>query len=148
MQEGTPDDLYQTPKNTLVAEFVGTPKINFVDCVLSSKEGTPFFARGGIALPSPKELVHRLDRKGQYTIGIRPGDFELTDVDDAQALHGFVELIEPLGDDILVHFRIEEGIYVAKLDAASKEQINEKITLKVNPGNLHVFDAASRERLG
>ncbi len=147
MQEGTSDDLYLTPKNTFVAEFVGTPKINFIESRLGTKNGRPGFINGDIFLPCPKKLAGELSPEGDYVIGIRPGHFELAAEGDQDALECSVELIEPLGDDILVHFRIGKSLYAAMLEAEYKHQIEDKIALKVNPEHLHVFDAKTRERL-
>jgi len=58
-----------------------------------------------------------------------------------------VELIEPLGDDILVHFALQQERFVAKLDAILEEQIGAEIALKVEPQNLHVFDNTTNKRI-
>lgn len=146
VQEGTPNELYGAPKNTFVAEFVGTPRINFLDCRVSLKDGTPLFTKGKVSLTGPKSLAGRVGTKEKCIVGIRPGDFNLAELTDKGALHGRVEIIEPLGDDILVHFRVEGEHYVAKLDAALESKIGKDIALRVDAEDLHVFDAVTTER--
>lgn len=146
VQEGTPNDLYRTPKNMFVAEFVGTPRINFLDCRVSLKDGAPLFTKGKITLQGSKSLTPALGSKDKCIVGIRPGDFNLVKATDPGALLGQVEIIEPLGDDILVHFRLEGEHYVAKLAAELQSQIAEQVALKVDPEALHVFDSVTTER--
>ena len=147
IQEGTPSDLYGTPKNTFVAEFVGTPRINFLRCGVSILDGVPLFTCGGVSLLGPKALASQLDPKDEYIIGVRPADFVLVDDGDEHALRCGVELIELLGDNILVHFKIKETLCVAKLDASYQSKIGKTMALKVEPNDLHVFDAKSEERI-
>src|SRR5262249_10848528 len=38
-QVGTPDEIYNQPANTFVAEFLGSPPINLIDCNAQSADG-------------------------------------------------------------------------------------------------------------
>ena len=148
VQEGTPNQLYNNPRSTFVAEFVGTPKINFLICKTELQDESPSFKYGNSVIPGTEELGKSLIDGKEYIVGIRPADFTLAEQDQPGALNCRVELIEPLGDDILVHFTLEDQLLVAKLDASLEDQIGDKITLAADPQDLHVFDLKSGLSIG
>ena len=110
-----PQPLYDHPVNMFVAAFIGSPAMNLYagvlsenrqavrlgsqDLVLASRVGV---TRPGLERYAGKELV----------VGIRPEHIvEATagslGTDDVTRLHAEVELIEALGSELLVHFRID-----------------------------------------
>lgn len=146
VQEGSPKDLYHKPINTFVAGFVGTPRINFLTCDVSVKEGRPYFAFGQSALPGSQALAVTLNGKS-CVVGIRPSDFMLVDTTEPEAIKGKVEVVEPLGDEILVHFTVGDQLLVAKFDSSEEDNIDEQIAVKVDPEKMHVFRADSGDRV-
>lgn len=146
VQEGTPNDLYGGPINTFVAGFVGTPRINFLTCQLLMENNRPHFVFDNSVLIGKTSLIPRLKGK-EYVIGVRPSDLNLAESSDPDAIHGRVELIEPLGDEILVHFMVGDKLLVAKLDASDEGMVGGEIAVKVDAEKLHVFDSASQERV-
>jgi ABC-type sugar transport system ATPase subunit len=66
---------------------------------------------------------------------------------DPEAIKGTVELIEPMGDEILVHFMVENHLLVGKFDAADEDRVCERVAVKVDPEKLHVFDGKTGDRI-
>ena len=77
-QTGSPLDLYNKPANLFVAGFIGSPKMNFLDCS---------------SLP---EEIKKLSPKGATTFGIRP---EHLRIQDENTLSLQVKTVEQLGSD-------------------------------------------------
>ncbi|MGB4426726.1 MAG: ABC transporter ATP-binding protein [Limnochordia bacterium] len=148
IQEGTPSELYRRPQNTFVAGFVGTPRINFLECTLSMDGGLPVFINEGIKFGADQALSARLQDGKRYILAIRPSDFTLTDPGDLNGIRGRVELMELLGDDLLVHFTVGEQILTAKLDAGVHDQIGDEVVVRIDPSNLHLFDGELQTRVG
>ena len=89
-QIGTPIELYNSPNNMFVAQFIGSPKMNFFDKKDLTKEG--------------KALL----KKDNLMLGIRPE--HLSRADDADALlKATPNLIENLGEYALIHCNAESG---------------------------------------
>lgn len=147
VQQGTPSELYRKPRNTFVAGFVGTPRINFLDCELAVNNCGSAFRFGETILVGDKELAPKLKHGRRYIIGIRPSDFVLAEPFEQNTLRGRVELIESMGDAMLVHFMVEEQILTAKLDASVEGKIEDEVIVKVDPASLHIFDGESEERV-
>ncbi|GAB3264666.1 ABC transporter ATP-binding protein [Chitinimonas naiadis] len=98
-QLGAPLELYERPNNQFVAGFLGSPKMNFVNCQLSlagAQQVTLAVANDNrITLPS------HVAEQGDITLGIRPEHLQIVAVD--QGLRARVDLLEHLGDSEIVY---------------------------------------------
>ena len=134
-QVGTPLEVYDRPANVFVAQFIGTPPMNFFDATVKGDrlEGASF------SIPAPRGL-----REGQkLRVGIRPehltrGDFPVRAV---------VELVEPVGHEAVVHARAGEDLLVATFDVHDTPRVGETVELHLQPGKLHLFDAETEKRV-
>ncbi|MEM9205676.1 MAG: ABC transporter ATP-binding protein [Pseudomonadota bacterium] len=94
MQVGTPRELYERPDNLFVAEFIGSPKMNILDC--ETKSGRYQLA-GRDAGDAPDAEGHPITK-----IGIRPEHIRLSSVEDATCT-GTIEVSEYLGSDVFLY---------------------------------------------
>lgn len=117
-QVDTPSEIYNNPKNTFVAGFVGSPQMNFI-------EG--------------KDLG--LDENILY--GIRPE--KVTSTDGDIKLNVKVEITEMLGSEIIVYFNIGDRKCSAKLP--SDTQIGKTFDICINSHDLYKFDKQTGERI-
>ncbi len=125
-QVGTPIELYNSPKNQFVAEFIGSPKMNMVDI----KDGHKLNL---INLKVPSDATK---------IGIRPEHLSLSN-DETCKLKGNVRHIEHLGEHLLCYINLEKNDeIVAKLGVNSKIKINENICLEWHQNHQHFFDSS------
>jgi sn-glycerol 3-phosphate transport system ATP-binding protein len=115
------------------AEQIGAP------LEVYARPATTFVA-GFIGSP-PMNLVPR----GGRLLGVRPEDLEPCAEADAM-LVAQVDLIEPLGADLLVHGVVEGTRLVARLPAAQKVSEG-RLPLRFPPARAHYFDAASGARI-
>jgi multiple sugar transport system ATP-binding protein len=142
-QLGAPQDIYDRPDNLFVAGFVGTPPMNFFEATLADGR-----VQGkGFTLPVPPSLS---GRDGRVVIGIRPENL-MTSRDEAHgetaALPIAVEIVEPLGDAVLVHGSVGETTVIGKLEPRRAPRAGDQIDLWVEIENLHVFDAVTGRRI-
>ena len=149
-QVASPHDLFSRPTNLFVASFIGTPQMNLLDAVLSSV-GAPdanglasarFQLLGETISASVNRGVAKLPPGGKVTLGIRPRSFEFVAPETSDALHASVDLIEPMGAEILAHL-IEKG---ADLRCVVQNNValavGDRVAVRCKPGQLHVFDEA------
>jgi multiple sugar transport system ATP-binding protein len=141
-QVGTPRELYERPANRFVAGFIGSPAMNL--CEVACSNGSVTFAG------QPLELPARLDGRSQVVVGLRPEALEL----GGEGIPAYVEVVEELGADAYVFCSAQlpggEGgttRLVARVEAKSAPEQGEQIALRVRPGEAHLFDAESGERL-
>jgi multiple sugar transport system ATP-binding protein len=137
-QEGTPLEVYDTPKDTFVAAFVGSPKMNLIDGELA---GRTFTLPSGFAMTF--EQAHG---GGRVTAGVRPDDLELTPAEDADAR---VKLIELLGPRAIVTIDARGTELTSVVEASRLTGITEgaKVEVSARPGAVHVFDTQTGQRV-
>ena len=125
-QVGTPIELYNSPKNQFVAEFIGSPKMNMINI----QNGEKF------------DLIN-LNPPGEASkIGIRPEHLSLAN-NGTHKLKGTVRHIENLGEHLLCYINLEKDNEItAKLDVNSDIKINEKINLNWHEDHQHFFDSS------
>ena len=138
-QIGTPMEVYESPTNLFVARFIGSPAMNTVPCAIEATgEGAEVTPRGGyrvaVAAAIPREAAGHVG-----TFGVRPEDLELTTDSDA-IFAGRVDLIERLGDVMLVYVAGEGQPIVAKLRREVGVRHGDVVALTAPRECLHVFD--------
>ena len=125
-QVGTPIELYNSPKNQFVAEFIGSPKMNMINI----QNGEKF------------DLINLNPPREASKIGIRPEHLSLAN-NGSHKLSGTVRHIENLGEHLLCYINLEKDNEItAKLDVNSDIKINEKINLNWHQDHQHFFDSS------
>ncbi len=125
-QVGTPIELYNSPKNQFVAEFIGSPKMNMINI----ENGEKF------------DLINLNPPSEADKIGIRPEHLSLAN-NGSHKLKGTVRHIENLGEHLLCYINLEKDNEItAKLDVNSDIKINEKINLNWHQDHQHFFDSS------
>lgn len=143
LQVAPPMQVYESPASVFVAGFVGSPAMSFVPCSLAS-DGT--LEGAGLRL----SLGDRPPARARAVLGVRPHDVAFVEVAGADAA-ARVDVIEPLGKELLVHVRIGEGEGTELRAAVSPEtpvREGSTVGLRLRRDRLHLFDADSEERLG
>lgn len=150
-QVAPPLEVYRRPANVFVAGFVGSPAMNFFHCILETGDnGAPRLACDGSALPLEGIALAREPAGRELVLGIRPQDLELVVLEDAD-LTARVDVVEPLGSELLVHLarpgavRDRELVLVTSAEAELME--GTEVGLRLRRERLHLFDAADGMRV-
>ena len=131
-QVGSPIDLYDTPQNSFVAQFIGSPKMNFFEAKDLAANGRSVLDR---------------DISDNMQVGMRPEHLVVTNGDD-RVIEGTLELVENLGEYALVHLLTSTGVeFIAKTERPPEAPKGSVVGFGVKPGLAHYFDADSGARL-
>ncbi|RJG40572.1 sn-glycerol-3-phosphate ABC transporter ATP-binding protein UgpC [Mesorhizobium sp. DCY119] len=144
-QFGKPLDLYDDPDNRFVAGFIGSPKMNFLDAVVSEvgSEQIVLSKVGG----SDRNL--RLPFRGfpqkvrQVAIGIRPEHVRLGS-GTAEELPVTVSFAEELGDVTYIHGKTPAGGSVIIRSDKARFSGKDDCTVALDPAGVKLFDADGR----
>ena len=137
-QVGTPMQLYHEPANTFVAGFIGMPAMSLL----------PGRLRAGRAeLPDGTAVAVCSAPDGDCQIGVRPE--HLLPADDGE-LQLQVEFVEQLGASSFVHGRCAASQAPLRLELRQGDlpAPGRLLRLRVQPGRLHLFDAAGQRLNG
>jgi len=129
-QVGAPLEVYERPATVFVADFMGSPAMNWL-------EGESLALAKSANLPPGREL----------RIGVRPQDLRLVDPDRAP-LRARTEVVETLGRVCIVHVIASSGARLSIADAGdTARSAGELVGIDVVPERLHAFDAETRSRV-
>lgn len=139
-QVGTPLELYETPDNEFVAQFIGSPAMNLLsgEIVETGPLTKVKLDAGGTAVSS---IATSDDQVGAHVnIGVRPEDFEKTDGDD-WFFEGKVDITEALGEVTLLYFEPIGGAdpVVGKLQGIHQNIRGTTAKFTVAPNKVHLF---------
>jgi multiple sugar transport system ATP-binding protein len=161
-QVDTPGELYNRPANTFVATFIGSPAMNFLRARHSG--GVIEFATYRFELPERARGRLR-EVEGEVLVGLRPEHFFDPRVAAPEAagnrLPVTVELMEQLGSETLLYFRIDGiegeqesegevelgGALVARLDPRTHAVPGERLALGIDMERAHFFDPSTGNAL-
>ena len=150
-QVGSPMEIYLQPTNTFVATFIGSPAMNLIEASVEGNE----LVFDGYRLPA--ENIANLDlatlaKHQQVLVGIRPDFFEdsaLTSAaDNLFVFHDIeVDLVENLGFDKEIMFRLGSEDAKARLDLRSDVKRQQRISLAVDLNRVLLFDTSPQGML-
>jgi multiple sugar transport system ATP-binding protein len=129
LQIGTPTDIYDQPATTVVAQLVGTPRINLLPA--QPADGGLQVVGTDLRLPLDGKQVGR-----NVQVGIRPEDIRLGE--GGQYL-GRVLLTEPLGVETIVHLRVGEQTLISILPGIAPYGVDTSVQFDIARERLHVF---------
>jgi multiple sugar transport system ATP-binding protein len=137
-QYDTPEAVYERPANQFVAGFIGSPTMNFFPVEQRGERSA--FSHDGASIALDDRSHALLRRAGKAVLGIRPEHFAVAS-DVAEGVGVAVKLVEPLGSDTLVHFDLAGASAIARIDPALRPKVGDRLSLRPQPGKLHLFDA-------
>ena len=141
-QIGTPIELYQRPRNLFVAGFIGSPAMNFLHGI-SVSDG----ASKKVALKGHDHTIPVIDDVPDQTpviVGIRPEKLTLT---ENSGLPAIIEHIEPTGPQTQLTVRSLGTTATLVLNGYAEVSGGQQVFLGVTPGEIHLFDASTGDRL-
>ncbi len=147
VQIGLPDDIYDRPATTFVAQLVGSPRINLARA--SRENGTLVVANSQLHLPVPPNMT----LPESLLVGIRPEDVRLR-LDGQGQFAGRVALTEPLGVETIVHVQpLRDGsqsgeqVLLSVVPGITPLRIGDTVRFDLAPERLHFFDQQGK-RIG
>ena len=148
-QVDTPMNLYEKPANLFVAGFVGSPAMNLLRGNLRRDGGwTLATAHGDIALGEPPQAAAWQPWQGrEVVLGVRPEHLQPQESGDA-ALTARLEVLEPVGNEIFLNLRHGDQALVSRVPPRALPEPGSHVPLGLVAGRLHLFDAASGNRIG
>ncbi len=149
-QQGSPEELFKHPVNKFVAGFLGMPPMNFLDGVISNRDGKAFVEGAGfsIALPPEKTAVALSHPAKDVTLGIRPSDLVYDPAArDEHALSLSIVVSEYIGAQTVL--LCDCGGQKVEVELKSTIPIDKSGQLRfaINPEGIHLFDQKTENAL-
>ena len=140
-QFGVPQDIYDWPATKFVAEFIGSPPMNFLDFhgMVGTGETKVSFGEAQFNIPAQREGMN-----GDLTFGVRPEHIRL---DDTAAFRGRIAATEYLGTTQIVTVETSNGAIKARVASSDTAKVGDQTGLHFDPRTITLFDASSGRAL-
>ena len=138
-QVGSPIELYNTPANRFVAQFIGSPHMNFLTGEIVAVDGGRALACGAARLPLPHDIAAMAG--APVTVGLRPEHLRIGG--GVPLFEAEVGVVERLGSETIAYLDAEgssEPVAV-KASASYAPKQGERVQVGVSEGFLHLFGA-------
>jgi multiple sugar transport system ATP-binding protein len=157
-QVGTPHQVYNTPANLFVADFMGSPSMNLLEGKVSKLNGSASIVidRGGaepIAFAAPTSVdPSKLSHGAKVIFGIRPeavSDLESADRNSKgiATFDSMVDIVEPAGSDTFVVTSVAGKEVTARMRADSAVRAGQSHVFALNLDKAVLFDPATTRRI-
>jgi multiple sugar transport system ATP-binding protein len=141
-QIGAPLELYDRPRNTFVASFIGSPSMNLVEGTLTNDNAPSIQLAGGVTLPVSNPPSEATGRK--IIFGIRPEHIEM---DPQMGLSTKVIAVEPTGSETFATVAVGTETFTCVFRARLHLTVGAELRLNFSRGQNHFFDAKTRLRI-
>ena len=152
-QVGTSAEVYDHPANLFVAQFIGSPIMNVLDCSVGfdGKQTIVSLGHDGMTLGFPRSLYQSLGSHihsdGELTLGVRP---EAVSVEKGKR-EGYAEaalhVIEPIGPYDIVDIQVGDEVIRAKTGTQFVQKPGEKVWFQLDEARTHFFDRSNGKAL-
>jgi multiple sugar transport system ATP-binding protein len=145
-QVGAPMDVYDHPGHMFVAGFIGSPAMNFFQGKLTAQNSDLFVDLGKFAVKLPKSQVNRFGThvNQRVVFGIRPeniSDREEAGEHQQERVPAKVNVVEPLGSEVIVELSAGDHTFVGRLDPTTTARPMHEMAVYFDMGRFHLFDA-------
>jgi len=149
LQLGTPDEIYNSPKNVFVAKFVGSPVINLFDSTVS-KERLVIGKKEMICTLLPKQTQKLKNYSNDRLIlGIRPEDIEISR--EQQKINSYkckVYFNQSMGAEDILNLKADSIMFRAIAPPRLNISVGETVYANFNIERAHLFNPDTQECLG
>ncbi len=143
-QVDTPENLYDAPCNRFVAGFIGSPQMNMIEVQCEERDGKPVLRFAGYTLTLDDGRAAVLKAQGylgkKLILGIRPEDLHEAAEGEDNAFPATVAVYEMLGAEALLHFKMGEADWTAKVSPELKAEAGDALRLRIDAHKIHIFD--------
>ena len=136
-QFGSPQEVYDKPASLFVADFIGSPSMNFLRFNGAVEKGATTVSLEGQAIDVPQQLT---DASGDLIFGVRP---EKIILNDSSGYRGEVLAAEYLGTTQIVTIKTANGVVKARINADQVVTTGELVGLSFVPESITLFDEPS-----
>lgn len=156
-QVGTPQEVYNRPRNRFVAGFIGSPPMNFVEGRVVGDQDDLSIETASGSVEVDRLATQPLQRRvgDRVVLGFRPEVVRIaaSKASPSRRLSARVTLVEPLGDATIVHASLsadqaaEGQAVLCRAEPDVQLMVDDKVELEIDSQRIHFFEVDSGESL-
>jgi multiple sugar transport system ATP-binding protein len=148
LQIGTPDEIYQTPQDSFVAQFVGSPKINLLDARV--EKSSLILSEGKMICTLDQKHVRALAsyKKQECVLGMRPEDIVISkEKKDGNSFGCTIYFLQSLGVEDILNLKVNDTLFRAIAPPKLMTRVGDTVYATFSMERAHLFDPDSHRRI-
>lgn len=141
-QIGTPMEIYNNPKNTFVATFIGKPQMNLFEFIIEDNE----IKIDNCMTFEIDKVFESIEKNKKYIMGIRAEHINESH-SQSQVISGKIMKVEYLGSEIIISLQYKSCRFTAKTYDIKEYKIGDYINIKFDFSKINIFDNKTLERI-
>jgi len=145
-QVGTPEEIYANPKNRFVADFIGSPSMNFADVDLDGEllrnEDFEYAISEAVATQ-----IRSAGKSDRFELGIRPENAEIATSDGPNRVPVTLDVLEHEGSDNYLYLRSETTEWTVRVPGDEHYEQGQSLYLEIPNEYIHLFDKVSGQNV-
>ena len=142
VQLDPPEKVFNEPANRFVAEFIGSPPMNFLDVEVFEDNLQKILKCDAFDLVLPKSWYSISESRA--ILGFRPHDTRLV---SEGGVGGKVTVVETLGAEKLIHLQVGSNSLSILVPATEKIHSGDQLRFELNKDALHLFNIENEKRI-
>lgn len=148
-QVGTPQEVFDHPRNIFVSGFIGTPQMNYFDGTLNVEDGKYSVTVGDLTVELSEEKQERLKKNNvqaqKVTVGVRPDHLHISE----NGIPAHVDVAELMGTSFHLHLSAfgKDVIAIIPNDGNFTSYFDKNLALSFGGQNVHVFSKENERNL-
>lgn len=140
-QVASPREIYHRPATKFVAEFIGSPKMNFIGGALVHCEHGPTVELDGERRSLQLPEISERQPEGPVSVGIRPEKLMILAGELGGGLSASIQHVEHLGESSLIHLALSDGTTAVARDYSDQDlEKGDTVTVAFDEKDVHLFD--------
>ncbi len=146
-QFDTPMNIYERPANRFVAEFVGSPSMNFVEGQVDFVQQR--FVGHDFSTSLTESQLESLNKHGDQSVllGIRPEHIQISPTQKENSTPATIYVTELMGNETFVFLNVGDNRLIARAPAEFRAELESKVWLTLYTEKLHFFDRDTEGRI-
>ena len=140
-QVGSPYEIYNDPANLFIANFIGSPSVNILDCEVTDTDGGITLSTGlfETTMTDVSTQTANISVGDQYTLAIRPEYLFIND--DDSLFEADIDIIEPHGDRDAVFLEAGDARLASIVNQGEVRRGTETVSVNIDADKIWLFDA-------
>lgn len=145
LQYDTVDKIFNHPKNVFIADFIGSPGMNLIDCSLKDKNGKISLDTGEFEIDVSKyrKIIKEKASSSELILGIRPEHVSIVKKKVTNVVKSSVEVVEPIGERQILDLTVKGVNFRAFTTEILDLKAGDGVLCEFDLEKLHVFDKTS-----
>lgn len=150
-QVGSPKEIYHHPANLFVADFIGSPSMNFFDMKIDAGgRDTLTLTNEAFEYEYPDSVIAEVEEQtssSAVTLGIRPEDVRIVENPTEHSVGATIDIIETVGSDDYYYTSVGEQECVVRHPTDKVHESDQTVNLVFDPEKTHLFDSETGQAI-